>query len=59
MRRYRDNRDTALELVEDGIVGAEEMLLMCLKYMSNDDVEDMLDVNELSERFMDKDEYYA
>ena len=44
-------RDIALELVENGMVSAEELLTMALKYMSNDDVEDMLDSNELSERF--------
>ena len=50
-------RDRALELVEMGMVTAEDMLTMCLKYMSTDDVEDMLDANELSERFMeDEDE---
>mgnify|MGYP000450275461 FL=1 len=46
-------RDIALELVENGMVSAEEMLTMALKYMSNDDVEDMLDSNELSERFFE------
>jgi len=46
-------RDIALELVENGIVSAEDMLTMALKYMSNDDVEDMLDTNELSERFFE------
>jgi hypothetical protein len=46
-------RDIALELVENGIVSAEDMLVMALKYMSNDDVEDMLDTNELSERFFE------
>ena len=49
-------RDEALELVENGVVTAESMLTMCLKYMSTDDVADMLDCNELSERFMDDDE---
>ena len=44
-------RDRALELVEMGMVTAEDMLTMCLKYMSTDDVEDMLDANELSARF--------
>ena len=44
-------RDKALELVENGMVTAEDMLTMALKYMSTDDVEDMLDANELSERF--------
>ena len=49
-------RDIALELVENGMVSAEDMLTMALKYMSNDDVEDMLDSNELSERFFEDDE---
>ena len=49
-------RDIALELVENGMVSAEDMLVMALKYMSNDDVEDMLDCNELSERFFEEDD---
>lgn len=50
---YRDWRDNALEIVEEGIVTADHLLLCCLKYMSNDDVYDMLDCNELTERFLD------
>ena len=53
---FQNSRDEALELVENGIVTAEAMLTMCLKYMSTDDVEDMLDCNELSSRFMDEDD---
>lgn len=53
-KRTPDARDKALELVEDGMVSAENMLTMCLKYMSTDDVEDMLDANELSERFLEE-----
>ena len=49
-----DSRDRALELVEEGIISAEQMLIAALKYMSTDDVEDMLDANELSERFMEE-----
>ena len=48
-------RDEALDLVENGVVSAENMLTMALKYMSTDDVADMLDCNELSSRFMDED----
>jgi hypothetical protein len=51
-----NSRDEALELVENGIVTAESMLTMCLKYMSTDDVADMLDCNELSSRFQEDDE---
>ena len=46
-----DWRDDALEMVEEGRVTADHLLLCCLKYMSNDDVFDMLDCNELTERF--------
>ena len=53
-KREPDARDKALELIENGYVSAEDMLTMALKYMSTDDVEDMLDANELSERFMDE-----
>jgi len=48
-----DYRNIALEIVENGLVSAEDMLTMALKYMSQDEVEDMLDSNELSERFFD------
>ena len=52
-----NSRDKALELVEEGLVSADDMLVMALKYMSTDDVEDMLDCNELSDRFIeDEDE---
>jgi len=51
-----DFRTVALNLVDEGIVSAEDMLTMALKYMSNDDVEDMLDANELSERFFEDEE---
>jgi len=56
MRMAPNARDTALELVENGIVSAEDLLTMALKYMSTDDVEDMLDTNELSSRFADEDD---
>ena len=56
MRMAPNARDTALELVENGVVTAEDLLTMALKYMSTDDVEDMLDTNELSDRFLEDDE---
>ncbi len=49
-----NSRDKALELVEEGLISADDMLIMALKYMSTDDVEDMLDCNELSERFLEE-----
>ena len=45
-----DPRDYALELVEEGF-DANDLLLAALKYMSTDDVREMLDANEMSPRF--------
>ena len=47
----KDPRDFALGLVELGFVSADHLLLCALKYMSHDDVRDMLDCNEISPRF--------
>ena len=51
-----NSRDAAFALVEEGLVSAEQMLTMALSYMSVDDVEEMLDANELSERFREDEE---
>ena len=48
-----DYRDFAIELVEDMDYDPKQMLIACLKYMSNDDVQDMLRVNEYPDRFED------
>tara|TARA_R110001592_G_scaffold41763_2_gene136119 strand:- start:129 stop:317 length:189 start_codon:yes stop_codon:yes gene_type:complete len=52
MQIEQNSRDRALELVEEGYISAEDLLTAALKYMSTDDVADMLDANELSDRFM-------
>ena len=49
--QWQDYRDKAIELVEDGLVAPMTMIIMCLKWMSNDDAQEMLDANELSDRF--------
>ena len=46
----------ALELVDDCSVSAEAMLAQCLTYMSEDEIRQMLDANELSPRFMNDDD---
>ena len=51
-----DYRDEALAMVDEGLINAYDMLVMALKYMSTDDVADMLDANELSERFLEDEE---
>ena len=44
-----DFRDNAVELVEDGMVDPMMMLTACLKYMSQEEVADMLEINEMLE----------
>jgi hypothetical protein len=46
----------ALELVDDCTVSAEAVLAQCLTYMSDDDIRQMLDANELSPRHMNDDD---
>ena len=47
-----DVRSYALDLVAHGVVDTEVLLRACLGYMSADDVAHMLDLNELSPRFL-------
>ena len=47
-----DVRSYALELIENGLVDTQVLLRACLGYMRADDVAHMLDLNELSPRFM-------
>lgn len=47
----RDPREYALDLVDNGLVRADTLLAAALKYMSHQDVRNMLDANELSPRF--------
>lgn len=50
-QQFQDNpRDYAIELLEHGLE-ANTLIIACLKYMSHDDVREMLDCNELSPRF--------
>lgn len=35
------------EMIENGLVSEEFVITMCLKYMSEDDVKDMMEANEI------------
>ena len=48
-KKMTDFRDHAFELVEDGMVDPMMMLTACLKYMSQEEVADMLEINEMTE----------
>lgn len=55
---FRTNpRDYVLSLIEDGVQTADHLLLCCLKYLSHDDCREMLDMNELSPRFDEPEDF--
>ena len=41
-------------MCEDGYLNPEAVVVMLVKYMSEDDVADCMDANELSQRFMEE-----
>ncbi len=46
MSNVREATDKILELVEQGILDKDTVIMSCLKYMSEDDVADMAHCNE-------------
>ena len=51
-----DYRDQLIEMVEDGNLDPMMAVIMCAKWMTNDEVGEMLDANELSDRFQEEEE---
>ena len=49
-------RDRLIELVEDGTLDPIMAVKMCAQWMTNDEVEEMLDANELSDRFIEEED---
>lgn len=49
----REATNRILELVEEGMLDRDAVIMACLKYMSEDDVADMAHANEF---FLDEDE---
>ena len=53
MRKYTN---MLLEMVDDGLIDRDLVITACLKYMSEDDVQDMMEANEfIDEQFEDDD----
>ena len=44
-------RERLYDLLDQGVITAQQVVDMCMGFMSESEVEDMLDANELSERF--------
>ena len=43
----RENTDKLLEMLEDGLLDKDAVLLACVKWMSEDDVREMMEANEI------------
>jgi hypothetical protein len=46
MYKTRQATERVLEMVEDGLLDRDTVIMACLKYMSEDDVADMAQANE-------------
>ena len=44
----REKTNQLLELINEGVLDAKQVVLMCVKYMSEDEVADMIIFNDLS-----------
>ena len=53
----REQTEKLLTMIEEGLIDPTAVVTMCVKYMSEDDVADMMDCNELSDRFQEDDDY--
>jgi hypothetical protein len=49
----RKETNRLLQMIDEDRLPAGEVVLMCVKYMSEDDVADMMDCNELTEEDTD------
>ena len=46
-----------LDMIDDGLLDRDTVITACLKYMSEDDVQDMMEANEfIEEQFEDEDD---
>jgi len=45
-----------LDMIDDGLLDRDTVIMACLKYMSEDDVQDMMEANEfIEEQYEDDD----
>lgn len=52
----RDYSNKLIELVEEGTLNPVEVVRMCVKYMSEDEVEEMCNMNELTDLMFEPEE---
>ena len=50
MKNENRASDKLIDMCEEGLLGYENVVSMCMSYMSEDDIADMMDINEVSDR---------
>jgi hypothetical protein len=50
MKNENRASDKLIDMCEEGLIGYENVVSMCMSYMSEDDIADMMDINEVSDR---------
>lgn len=58
IRPTRPATEKVLEMVDEGLLNPRDVLLMCLKYMSDDDVKEMCKANEIDLNTGDEEDEY-
>jgi hypothetical protein len=53
----REYTNKLLEMVEEGLLDRDTVIMACVKYMSESDVQDMMESNEMIEEEYEEDEY--
>ena len=49
----REQTEKLLEMMDEGVLETKDIVIACVKYMTEDEVADMMESNEWSDRFMD------
>lgn len=55
LKPVRETTNKILEMIDDGLLNPRDAVLMCLKWMSEDEVTEMAKANELLEEVEDED----
>lgn len=55
LKPVRETTNKILEMIDDGLLNPRDAVLMCLKWMSEDEVTKMAKANELLEEVEDED----
>ena len=55
LKPVRETTNKILEMIDDGLLNPRDTVLMCLKWMSEDEVTKMAKANELLEEVEDED----